>query len=144
MISRYGALVDIDDSEMRLMLECGQFLLETQQHDRAIRVYEGLVAMVPDKLSPRFGLGHTYTASGHRQKAKRVFEQALSVNEEDFLLKTYLAETYLVLGVKETEAFDMLEAAAASDDAEAHAYARALLDAQDVGVFERIRSGDGA
>lgn len=130
------ALVPVSQRDISLILESGYLFMELGKHREAEEIFLGAAALVPKSEAPHMALGNLHFAQGHFSPALKCHQQGLALNPASATAHASCAESLFFLK-REAEALEHLERALATpDDGPAHAFANALKEAHELGIFK--------
>jgi tetratricopeptide (TPR) repeat protein len=128
-------IVPVRQRDLVLLMEAGYLYLEMQKYEEAKDVFEGAAALVPHSEVPHLAMGHLHFSLGRHQPALKSHQQALKLNAESAVAHASVGEVLLFLR-RFDEALDCLDRAIGLDpQGSAGAFARALKEAHELGVF---------
>jgi predicted Zn-dependent protease len=120
--------VQPSDVELRVMLEVGFLLRESNRFDDAKSLFNGVAELIPDSDIPRVGLGTVELQRGNFELAQIACEDALRVKPNSLYARVHRAES-LLFQKKRSEAEVELNLIIASDANSPHSRtAQALLE----------------
>jgi len=105
---------DLTPEDEKVLLEAGYLLLKKGNIKAAREIFEGLVAMVPQKGTPYTFLGQTYFAESNFDEAIKYHRKAVELAPENSGALAHLGEALVVLQQKE-EATTVLKKVMALD-----------------------------
>ena len=131
-------IVDVPQSEVALLLEAGYLYMELNKFKEAAEVFMGVAALVPHSEIPHVALGNMYFSQGKFQQALKSHREGLKVNPGSALARAHVGEALIFLK-KFDEALAELKAAVEMEpNSLAADFARSLLEAHQVGCFEKL------
>ena len=133
-----NGIIDVPQSEVALLLEAGYLYMELSKFKEAQDVFTGVAALVPHSDIPHVALGNLFFSQGKFQQALKAHRDALKANPESALARAHVGEALLFLK-KFEEALKELRVATEMDpEGLAADFARSLLEAHQVGCFEKV------
>lgn len=134
-------LIEIDRSNLVLMMEAGYIYLGMQRFDEAMKVFEGIAALAPDSDVPEVALGSVEFCKGNFKKAMAHYKKAQKKDPNSLFAKVYMGETLFFSGDKEHAVELLMEVKKADPDGGAGGFAIALLQAIDDGYTPKMLAG---
>jgi Flp pilus assembly protein TadD len=137
MIDVLGGKIQLPQKEAATLLEAGYLLMELEKATEAEEVFDGVASLLPHSDVPHVALGTLYASQGRWQQALKAHKKALAVKPDSALAMAHMGEVLLFMK-KPVEAVEQLQAAQVceSEDSSAAEYAKTLLEAHEMGVFE--------
>ena len=134
-------MIDIERSNLGLMMEAGYIYLGMQRFKEARDVFEGVASLAPDSEIPLVALGSVDFCQGKFTNAIRHYKKAMKLSPEGLYATAYMGEALFFMG-KKAEAVRHLEEIHKKDPSgKAGDFARALLDAINKGWTPQALSG---
>ena len=107
----------------------------TDNQKKAMDIFQGVAALVPQNEIPLIALGHLAFSQGKFDQALRYNDDALKRNPDSTLAKAHKGEALMFLG-KHEEAMGLLTTVLAQDqEGVATGFVQALVDAYNDGAF---------
>lgn len=131
-------LVDVPQPEVALILEAGYLLMELGKWKEAQDVFGGAAALVPHSDVPHIALGNLLFAQGKFQAALKAHKDALALDSKSQLARAHVGECLLFLKKYDEGKAELEKAIAQDPDSVAATFAKSLLEAHDVGVFDKV------
>ena len=131
-------LVEVPQPEVALILEAGYLLMELGKWKEAQEVFGGASALVPHSDVPHIALGNLLFAQGKFQAALKAHKDALAVDPKSQLARAHVGECLLFLKKFEEGKAELEKAIAQDPGSVAATFAKSLLEAHDVGVFDKV------
>jgi TolB-like protein/Tfp pilus assembly protein PilF len=102
--------LEMDADFVRARVLCGAVYEQVGQHDAAIEIMRGAVALSDNNPLPLSGLGHAYALAARTREAQQILDQLLQLSKERYVSPYNIAVIYT--GLKQSgPALDMLEQA---------------------------------
>lgn len=118
--------------ELRVLLEAGLFLRDSQRYDEAEAVFRGLIELLPESDLPRVALGTVEMQRGRLAAALTAYEEALRICPLSSYARVHHAEV-LLFQQRRAEAEAELNQVILGDPASPYSrMAQTLLDGADV------------
>lgn len=131
-------LVPVQQQTVSLMLEAGQLLSQMGRFKQALDVMEGLAHLLPDSGIPSMFKGNLLFAQGRLAQAEAAHREAVERAPDQAACWAHLGEALLWSG-KVEEGLEACEKAMGfSDDPHAKRFAKNLVEAQELGCFEKV------
>jgi len=132
-------LIEVPQSEAALLMEAGYFLAQTGKTKEALEIFNGVASLLPSSEIPIVAVGNVYFAQGNFRHAQKEHERALKRNPNSSLAHAHLGEV-LLFQKKFDQAKEALEKAISLEPKGLPAkFAKELLKANDMGIFELER-----
>ena len=124
---------ELTREDEKVLYEAGYLLLKKGNIKAAREIFEGLVAMVPDKGTPHTFLGQTYFAESNFEEALKHHRKAVELAPDNSGSWAHLGESLVVMQQKE-EAVTVLKKVIAMDpQGPAGKMAKGLLELVNLG-----------
>lgn len=131
-------LVEVPQSEVGLLLESGYLYMELGKWREAQQVFTGVAALIPHSEVPQLALGNMFFSQGKLPQALKAQRVALKLNPDSALTQAHIGETLLFMK-KTADGMDALNKALAMEpDGLAADFAKSLIDAHDLGCFDKV------
>jgi tetratricopeptide (TPR) repeat protein len=131
-------LVDVPQPEVALILEAGYLLMELGKWKEAQEVFGGASALVPHSDVPLMALGNLFFAQGKFQQALKSHKEALATMPDSQLARAHVGECLLFMKKYDEGKAELEKAIAQDPQSMAATFAKSLLEAHDVGVFDKV------
>lgn len=131
-------IVDVPQSEVALLLEAGYLYMELGKWKEAQEVFLGVAALVPHSEVPHMAMGNLYFAQGKFQQAHKAHKDGLKANPESALAQAHVGEALLFLKKYDEGLAELKKAISMDSEGLAGDFARSLLEAHEVGCFEKL------
>lgn len=93
--------VAVSPEELRALLEMGFLLRERGELDKALEVFDGVLALRPDLEIAHIGLANVYQVQGNNAEAEKVFRSAVERFPQSAHAHAQLGEFFHTVGRKE-------------------------------------------
>ncbi len=124
-----NGIIDVPQSEIALLLECGYLYLEMQKHKEAEDIFQGVAALVPHSDVPGICLGNLAFSQGQYDRALRLHKEAAKKGgDQEALAHAHQGEALIFLGKKKEAKAALTKALELDPDGPAGAFASSLLD----------------
>jgi tetratricopeptide (TPR) repeat protein len=134
-------MIDMERSDLAIMMECGYILVGMQRFKEAKQVFEGIAVVAPDSEIPLVALGSVAFCEGKFKDAVKQYQRALKMNDASPFARAYLGEALFFLGDTD-DALSALKGVITDDrDGKAGEFAQSLLEAIEQGFTPRMLSG---
>jgi Flp pilus assembly protein TadD len=121
--------VDIDTDRVQLLMEIGYLAGGHGYPAESETIFEGIRAMRPQSELPVIGLAVAKMNAGHHQEAARIlWEEALAINPESDLARSFLGLVLKLSGLQSESRTILEEVVAADRQPEAVNMAKSLLE----------------
>jgi tetratricopeptide (TPR) repeat protein len=134
-------MIEIERSQLGLMMEAGYILLGMQRYKEAQEVFEGITVMAPDSDIPVVALGSVEFCQGKFAQAMKRYKTALKKNPESAYAQAYMGEALFFSGKKKEAVAALKKVAKIDAEGKAGDFAQALLDAIKKGFDPDMLSG---
>jgi tetratricopeptide (TPR) repeat protein len=131
-------IVDIPQDEVAVLLEGGYLLMELGKWKEAQEVFSGVTALIPHSDVPHMALGNLFFAQGKFAQALKNHREALAVRPDSALARAHVGETLLFMKKYEEARAELEKTLAQEPEGPTAAFARSLLEAHDVGCFDKV------
>lgn len=130
-----GSLVPVAQRDMTLILEAGYLLIELGKHKEAEEIFTGAAALIPHSEVPHLAMGNLHFAQGRFSPALKCHTTALQHNADSAIAHASAAEALFFLKRQDEGKEHLDKALSLPDDGTSRAFAQALQEAHELGVF---------
>jgi tetratricopeptide (TPR) repeat protein len=131
-------IVDVPQSEVALLLEAGYLHMELGKWKEATEIFTGVAALVPHSDVPHVALGNLFFSQGKFTQALKAHREALKVNPDSALAQAHVGEALLFMKKTDEGLAELNRAIEMQPEGLAADFAKSLLEAHEVGCFEKI------
>jgi tetratricopeptide (TPR) repeat protein len=125
----------ISGEDERVLYEAGYLLLKRGKIKAAREVFEGLIAMTPEKSLPYTFLGNTYFAELKFDEAIKAQRKALELDANNLVSMAHLGEALLASKKKDEGVSALKKVVSLDPNGPSGIFAKSLLEAVDAGVL---------
>lgn len=131
-------IVDVPQSEVALLLESGYLYMELGKWKEAQEVFTGVISLLPHSDVPHVALGNLYFSQGKFTLALKAHREALKVNPQSALAQAHVGEALLFMKKFDDGLAELNKAIEMEPEGLAADFAKSLLQAHEVGCFEKL------
>ncbi len=128
-------MAELTRNDEKVLYEAGYLLLQKGKLKAAREVFEGLMAMTPQKSLPYVLMGRTFIAEANFEEAVRLNRKAVELEPGNALSMAHLGEALVAAKQKEEGVAALKKAAAMDPDGAPGKMAKSWLTAIDAGLF---------
>ncbi len=136
-------MIDVPRDDLVLMLEAGYIYLAMGKFNEARQIFEGVIALAPEREIPRVALGNVLFAQKKFLAAIRILKEALDINSKSAFAHAHLGESLLFYGKKEQALEELNAASKLEPNGKAGDFARSLMQLINMG-YDPVRLKDEA
>lgn len=92
-----SGIIDVPQSEARLLLEAGYLYMELGKPKEAEEVFTGVAGLLPHSDVPKTALGNLHFSQGRYQRALKFHQEALKASPESAAAQAHIGEALIFL-----------------------------------------------
>jgi len=127
-----------DVNQLKFLCEAGQCLAANNRYNLATEVFQGVIALSPQRAIGYTLLGDATFNMGKYDEALKYHQQAVQVDPDNTFARVHLGEILLFKKQKDKAIAELKKVLEKDPNGPDASFARQLMKASDMGVFNKI------